>query len=98
MTFKQFTSALTSAVLLASSLSFAAFAGEPDYNTVYINKHTPVLDGTIDPEYYSSFHIEHVFPPYNDPEMYIHGNGIYSYYETDENGVAIRDENGEFIY
>ena len=82
MTFKQFTSALTSAVLLASSLSFAAFAEEPDYNTVYINKHTPVLDGTIDPEYYSSFHIEHFFPPSNDPEIY-YGSGIYSFYETD---------------
>ena len=54
MTFKQFTSALTAAMLLASSLSFAAFAEEPDYNTVYINKHTPVLDGIIDPEYYLS--------------------------------------------
>ena len=98
MSVKQFTSALTAAMILTSSLSFATFAEDPDYNTVYINKHTPVLDGIIDPQYYSSFHIEHLFPPYNDPEMYIHGNGIYSYYETDENGVAIRDENGEFIY
>ena len=47
MSVKKITSALTSAVLLASSLSFAAFAEEPDYNTVYINKHTPVLDGII---------------------------------------------------
>ena len=97
MTFKQFTSALTSAVLLASSLSFAVFAEEPDYNTVYINKHTPVLDGTIDSEYYSSFHIEHLFPPSNDPEIY-YGSGIYSFYETDEKGHDIRDENGEYIY
>ena len=97
MTFKQFTSALTSAVLLASSLSFAAFAEEPDYNTVYINKHTPVLDGIIDSQYYSSFHIEHLFPPSNDPEIYL-GGGIYSFYETDEKGHDIRDENGEYIY
>ena len=97
MSVKQFTSALTAAMLLASSLSFAAFAEEPDYNTVYINKHTPVLDGIIDPEYYSSFHIEHLFPPSNDPEIY-YGSGIYSFYETDEKGHDIRDENGEYIY
>ena len=97
MTFKQFTSALTSAVLLASSLSFAVFAEEPDYNTVYINKHTPVLDGIIDSQYYSSFHIEHSFPPYNDPEIYF-GGGIYSFYETDEKGWTIVDKNGEGIY
>ena len=97
MSVKKFTSALTSAVLLASSLSFAAFAEEPDYNTVYINKHTPILDGTIDPEYYSSFHIEHLFPPSNDLEIYL-GGGIYSFYETDEKGNDIQDENGEYIY
>ena len=97
MSVKKFTSALTSAVLLASSLSFAAFAEDPDYNTVYINKHTPILDGTIDPEYYSSFHIEHLFPPSNDLEIYL-GGGIYSFYETDEKGNDIQDENGEYIY
>ena len=97
MSVKKITSALTSAVLLASSLSFAAFAEEPDYNTVYINKHTPVLDGIIDSQYYSSFHIEHLFPPSNDPEIYL-GGGIYSFYETDEKGNDIQDENGEYIY
>ena len=97
MSVKKFTSALTSAVLLAASLSFAVFAEEPDYNTVYINKHTPVLDGIIDSQYYSSFHIEHLFPPSNDLEIYL-GGGIYSFYETDEKGNDIQDENGEYIY
>ena len=96
MTFKQFTSALTAAMLLASSLSFAAFAEEPDYNTVYINKHTPVLDGIIDPEYYSSFHIEHLWPQSDEP-IYT-ALGKFSYYRTDDDGYDILNEDHERIY
>ena len=97
MSIKQFISASAAAVLLISAFPLASSAEETDTDTVYINKHTPVIDGTIDPEYYSSFHVEHYFPKSNDPNLCF-GSGKFSFYETDENGFKTIGEDGNYIY
>ena len=96
MSIKQFISASAAAVLLISAFPLASSAEETDTDTVYINKHTPVIDGTIDPEYYSSFHVEHYFPKSNDPNLCF-GSGKFSFYETDENGFKTIGEDGNYI-
>lgn len=97
MFFKRFISASAVAVLLISAFPLASSAEETDTDTVYINKHTPVIDGTIDPEYYSSFHVEHYFPRSDSPDQYL-SSGKFSFYETDENGFHVIGEDKNPVY
>lgn len=80
-----------------SVLNFHTALSADETDTVYLNKHTPVIDGSIDLEYYSSFHIEHYWPKSYYADQYW-ASGKFSFYKTDEKGFDIEGEDGNYIY
>ncbi len=97
MSVKKFLSAFTAVLMITASFPLVLSAEEPETDTVYINKHTPIIDGNIDSEYYSSFHIEHRWLKSDDPSLFW-ASGKFSFYETDEKGFNITGEDGSYIY